>query len=82
MLAAIPSAGALSADYLIFPNGTAYRASIEIVDSSRYEFVDTGMLGEPVPLTVGEVQAVRELFSLPVQPDRTLVYQQCQGNDI
>jgi hypothetical protein len=56
LLAAIPSAGALSADYLIFPNGTAYRASIEIVDSSRFEFVDTGMLGEPVPLTVGEVQ--------------------------
>ena len=48
--------GALSADYLIFPNGTAYRASIEIVDSSRYEFVDAGMLGEPTPLTVGEVQ--------------------------
>jgi hypothetical protein len=55
-LTAVPSAGALSADYLIFPNGTAYMASIEIVDSSRYEFVDTGMLGEPTPLTVGEVQ--------------------------
>jgi hypothetical protein len=47
---------ALSADYQIFPNGTAYRASIEIQDASRYEFVDSGMLGEPVPLTVGEVQ--------------------------
>jgi len=47
---------ALSADYLIFSNGTAYRASIEIRDASRYEFVDTGMLGEPVPLTVSDVQ--------------------------
>ena len=47
---------ALSADYMIFPNGTAYRASIQIEDASRYEFVDTGMLGEPVPLTVGDVQ--------------------------
>ncbi len=56
MLAAVPSAGALSADYLIFPNGTAYRATIEIADSSRYEFVDTGMLGEPTPLTAGEIQ--------------------------
>jgi hypothetical protein len=55
VLAVIPCAGALSADYLIFPNGTMYRASIEIVDSSRYEFADSGMLGEPVPLTVGEV---------------------------
>ncbi len=52
----VPSAGALSADYLVFPNGTAYRASIEIEDSSRYEFVDTGLLGEPAPLTVGEIQ--------------------------
>lgn len=48
--------GALSADYLVFPNGTAYRASIEIADVSRYEFADAGMLGEPIPLTVGEVQ--------------------------
>jgi hypothetical protein len=55
-LAVVPSVGALSADYLIFPNGTAYRASIEIADSSRYEFVDSGMLGEPTPLTAGEIQ--------------------------
>lgn len=48
--------GALSADYMVFPNGTAYRASIEIVDASRYEFADTGMLGEPTPLTVSDVQ--------------------------
>jgi hypothetical protein len=47
---------ALSAEYLIFPNGTAYRASIEIQDASQYEFVDTGMLGEPVPLTVSDIQ--------------------------
>jgi hypothetical protein len=55
-LIVIPSAGALSAEYLIFPNGTAYQASIQIEDASRYEFVDTGMLGEPVPLTVGDVK--------------------------
>ena len=48
--------GALSADYLVFPNGTAYRASIEVTDVSRYEFAETGMLGESTPLTVGEVQ--------------------------
>jgi hypothetical protein len=40
----------------VFPNGTAYRASIQIQDASRYEFADTGILGEPVPLTVAEVQ--------------------------
>lgn len=56
VLIAIPPAEALSADYMVFPNGTAYRALIEITDTSRYEFADTGMLGEPTPLTVGEVQ--------------------------
>jgi hypothetical protein len=47
---------ALSADYVILPNGTAYQASIEIADASRYEFVDSGMLGEPVPLNVRDIQ--------------------------
>jgi hypothetical protein len=51
----VPPAGALSADYRIFPNGTAYQASIEINDTSRYEFVDIGFMGENVPLTVGDV---------------------------
>jgi hypothetical protein len=56
VLAAVPVAGALSAEYLIFPNGSAYRASIEITDSTRFEFADTGLLGEPIPLTAGEIQ--------------------------
>jgi hypothetical protein len=50
-----PPAGALSADYLIFPNGSAYRASVEINDTSRYEFADIGFMGENVPITVGDV---------------------------
>jgi hypothetical protein len=29
---------------------------IEIADVSRYEFVDTGMLGEPSPLNAGDIQ--------------------------
>ncbi len=41
---------------MIFPNGTAYRASIEIADASQFELVDSGMFGEPVPLTAGEIQ--------------------------
>jgi hypothetical protein len=51
----VPSAGALSADYRIFPNGTAYQAAIEINDTARYEFADIGFMGENVPITVGEV---------------------------
>ena len=46
----------MSADYQVFPNGTAYQASIEINDTSRYEFADIGFMGENVPLTVGDVR--------------------------
>lgn len=49
-------AGALSADYVVLPNGTAYRAAIEITDVSRYVFADTGFMGENVPVQVDEVQ--------------------------
>jgi len=55
-LVAIPAAGTLSADYRVFPNGTAYVASIEITDATRYEFADVGVLGEEVSLNVGNVQ--------------------------
>lgn len=43
------------AEYRIFPNGTAYEASIEINDTSRYEFADIGFMGENVPISVGAV---------------------------
>jgi hypothetical protein len=39
----------------VFPNGTAYRASIEITGAERYEFSDVGILGEQVPLNIGNV---------------------------
>jgi hypothetical protein len=55
LLITVPPAGALSADYRIFPNGTAYQASIEINDTSRYQFADIGFMGENVPLVVGDV---------------------------
>jgi hypothetical protein len=55
-LAAIPAAAALSADYVVLPNGTAYHASIEITDVARYEFADVGFMGENVPVQVADVQ--------------------------
>jgi hypothetical protein len=58
-LACIPAAGALSADYQVFPNGTAYRVSIEITDAARYAFADTGFMGESVPLAVGGVRLLK-----------------------
>jgi hypothetical protein len=58
LIAGTPAA-ALSADYQIFPNGTAYRAAIEINDTSRYEFSEIGFMGENVPITVGEVHLAK-----------------------
>ena len=56
LLALICPAGALSAEYSIFPNGTAYHAIIGINDTERYTFADLGFMGEDVPLNVGAVQ--------------------------
>jgi hypothetical protein len=49
-LAAIPAAAALSAEYIVLPNGTAYDAAVEIADTDHYEFADTGFMGESIPL--------------------------------
>jgi hypothetical protein len=56
ILAAILPAAALSADYRVLPNGTAYNASIDVQDASQFDFSETGVMGERVPLTVGNVQ--------------------------
>jgi hypothetical protein len=46
---------ALSADYRIFSNGTAYTASVEISNADHYEFADVGFLGESLAINVGNV---------------------------
>lgn len=51
---------ALSADYTIFPNGTAYRASLDINDTERYTFADKGFMGEDIPLAIRDVQLTRD----------------------
>jgi hypothetical protein len=55
-LAGIPAAGALFANFTVLPNGTAYNASIEITSASDYIFSDVGIMGENVPVQVGDVQ--------------------------
>jgi hypothetical protein len=47
---------ALSADYQVLPNGTAYLASIEVQDVAQYEFYDIGVMGQRVPLEVHDVR--------------------------
>lgn len=49
------AAAALSADYTVFPNGTAYTAAIEVTGVERYQFTEPGMLGEDVPMPVSAV---------------------------
>lgn len=41
--------GALHAQYRVLPNGTAYVASVEIVDAEQFEFFELGALGERIP---------------------------------
>jgi hypothetical protein len=55
LLAIVPAVSALSADYQVLPNGTAYTASVEISEADRYEFADIGFLGEKVAVNVGNV---------------------------
>jgi hypothetical protein len=49
-------ASALTAEYRVYPNGTAYQASVQFEDASQYEFNEVGVMGERVPLSVGNVQ--------------------------
>ncbi|MGB9176715.1 MAG: DUF5803 family protein [Methanoregula sp.] len=72
LLVFVPPIGALSADYRIFPNGTAYQASIEINDTSRYEFAEIGFMGENVPLAVGWVNLTAN--GMPVEFNRSTAW--------
>ena len=47
---------ALHAEYRVFPNGTAFNASVDVADAERFDFFETGMLGERVPLKVSNVE--------------------------
>lgn len=46
---------ALNAEYRVFTNGTAYNASIDLVNADRFEFSDMGVLGERIPLKVSNI---------------------------
>ena len=48
-------AQALTAEYNILPNGTAYQGSVEIRNADRYSFTETGFLGERIPVQVSGV---------------------------
>jgi hypothetical protein len=49
---------------MIFPNGTAYQAAIEITDTASYQFASLGLMGENVPLNAGNVNLSGENCSV------------------
>ena len=49
---------------MVFPNGTAYQAAIEINDTASYQFANPGLLGENVPVTPGNVNLSGENCSV------------------
>jgi hypothetical protein len=54
----IPQASALVAEYSILPTGTGYIATVEIANAKSYSFVETGVLGERVPIKVTNVTLI------------------------
>jgi hypothetical protein len=57
-LVATTTVAALSADYIVYPNGTAYQAFVEVTDTDSYQFADVGALGEQIPLNAGDINLV------------------------
>jgi len=43
---------ALTAEYQVFPNGTAYQGSVQVENTDRFEFAEVGLLGERIPVPV------------------------------
>lgn len=50
ILLCVGSVSALSANYTVAENGTAYFAEVEVLQAEEYSFTEPGLLGEPVPV--------------------------------
>jgi hypothetical protein len=53
---------ALSAEYRILPNGTSFLGEIEIKNAEQYQFTESGMLGEKIPVQVTGVSLSGDCF--------------------
>jgi hypothetical protein len=51
---------ALSAEYRVYPNGSAYQGSVRLENADRFEFTEVGMLGEKIPVPVTGVSLTGE----------------------
>jgi hypothetical protein len=44
----------------VLENGTAFHATVEVADADTYAFIEQGLLGERVPITVSDVRVFNE----------------------
>ena len=51
---------ALSAEYTVYENGTAYLAAVDLTETERYAFTEPGVLGERVPIRVSSVTLITD----------------------
>jgi hypothetical protein len=56
LIFACPAAAALTAEFAVFQNGTAYKASVEVAGVSDYEFVRLGLLGEKTDIDAQNIR--------------------------
>jgi len=52
----VVNAQGLNASYKVFPNGSGYKAFIEIGSADEYRFTEVGILGERTPIEVTGVE--------------------------
>lgn len=69
MLVTLP-ASALNITYIISEDGSGYRAVADVNNTDRFDFVQSGMLGERVPLTVTNINLYQEGSNVSYTQDR------------
>lgn len=55
LILCVGTVSALSAEFTVGENGTAYTAEVEVQQADKYAFTEPGLLGAPVAITVSEI---------------------------
>jgi len=56
----IPSVGALNVTYVVLPNATHYLTTMDINDTSEFQFTNSDIIGENIPVSVTNVTLTAE----------------------
>ena len=70
VLALALPASALNITYLISDDGSAYRATALVNSTDRFDFVQSGMIGERIPLTVMNVSLYQDGMNVSFTQER------------